>query len=127
MMPILERIGPYFKRYEAIILILIFAYMPLRANDEGPRSVEIDTTLTLKQIARRNQVPVEKLLKHLGLSLEQETCRPMQAGCGIKGIENAILNIQSLKANKASNSWFFALAKFAKWALKLLAKVFMQS
>jgi hypothetical protein len=107
------------------LLIISTGASTVPASEALPRPIEIDTTLTLKQIARRNQVPAEKLMKYLNLSQQQESIRPMQADCNISQIENAIINIRSLGANKASNNWFFALAKFAKWALKLIAKVFI--
>jgi hypothetical protein len=107
-----------------ILVMFLLWHKPNYA--ESKFSVEIDTTLTLKQIARRNQVPPERLLKSLNLTADQQTCRPLQAGCTAEQIERAISGIRSINANRASNNWFFALAKFAKWALKLLAKVFMQ-
>jgi hypothetical protein len=109
------------------LLILFIGTPTVRAAEPSPRPIEIDTTLTLKQIARRNQVPAEKLLKYLNLAPQQESIRPMQADCNIRQIENAIANIRSQGANRSSSNWVFALAKFAKWALKLLAKVFMES
>jgi hypothetical protein len=110
-----------------LCLLILFLWTPaVRAEDTSLRPVEIDTTLTLKQIARRNQVPAEKLLKYLNLDPRQGSARPMQADCSIAQIEKAVVNIRSLNANQASNHWFFALAKFAKWALKLIAKVFIE-
>ncbi len=108
------------------LLIMFLGTPAARASGTSSRPVEIDTMLTLKQIARRNQVPAEKLLKYLDLSPQQGSIRPMQADCSVRQIENAIVNIRSLGANRASNNWFFALAKFAKWALKLIAKVFIE-
>lgn len=110
-----------------ILLLFFSACTTLYAGEDKPLQIEVDTTLTIKQIARRNQVPTEKLLKSLSLTLDQEVCRPTQVGCSSSRIEAAILSIRSINANKASSNWFFALAKFAKWALKLLAKVFMES
>ena len=122
----------FFKRISAgvrlglCLLIISIGAPTVRASEISPRPIEIDTTLTLKQIARRNQVPAEKLTKYLNLPPQQESIRPMQADCNVRQIENAIVNIRSLGANKASNNWYFALAKFAKWALKLIAKVFIE-
>lgn len=107
------------------LLIITTGSLSAKAEEISTRPIEIDTTLTLKQIARRNQIPAEKLMKYLNLAPQQESIRPMQADCNVGQIENAIVNIRSLGANKASNNWYFALAKFAKWAFKLIAKVFI--
>ena len=108
----------------ALIIFLDFVYLSY-GQQKAEYIIEIDSTLTIKQIARRNQVASDKLLRQLKLMPGQETFKISQANCTVPQVGKAIRQIRLLETKRSSSKALYALAKFAFWTLKLLSKLFI--
>ena len=122
----MKKINNILNIISILIILIVLTFAQVKSEEEVNVNIILEEDFTLLTIAEKNQIPLEKLLKGLGLSSDKAELKLSETGKTTEETGAIIRKIKVLKLSESSKDWKVIFSKFILWFLTvIIATIFL--